>query len=588
MRNLAVGGVAAALLVACPAASSGATNLDANRNFRSCDGYEIPSPRADGMNSSTLLWTTVPTDNLAAKASIGSGQWGMEACTAALADDHLLPAYWRRKVNLLQARALHRLELGDAKGALADLDLADAAILDRTDPFFARSQGISLGFLRAYALGRAGNQAGSEAAASQYLALRPYSRQGPFSATVVVGQGSDRKRSEVLERALAQLQPSTIDDIYIYMAHQGRWAEIIPLYKQLSTPKVRRRIGGGGWVQEYDVIELIGSNLFWIDRNGIYAYALATQGRSAEARAALAAATARLDAALVPDPPLKPENNPSQVKIQAAADKIKLQQALAQRGRAQLGRLITLVEMRLRVDEGGAAGVVQDLAKTPLQQNALGRELATALKARLKADPKTPAETLKAVDALTSPPPVIALAPVPQKPGAAQRGDANLLLTSLPLPETPQRMPRYRKAGAGIFVSEAGFSVTRVSTEFTDTWGPDVMGVEFRSLDTNAQVAEEMALLRAADLALQAGKTGVVVLDRHDVQHTVNNTYYGMVMSSVPDGFSTTLTVVFVDKANPPERLKGAEWRVIDARAVFDALSPIYLRPETDKKSKKR
>ncbi|MDQ0465802.1 hypothetical protein QO010_003594 [Caulobacter ginsengisoli] len=573
-------------VTASPALANNVLTQTASTIFSQCDGYGMPASGGDGMTSYANIWGIFnpPGYGTTAKADTNRGTAGIAACDAALADEHLLPAYWRRKVNLLQARALHRLEKGDAKGALADLDLADAAIADRADPFFARSQGISLGLVRAYAQGLNGDQAGSEALAMRLLSQRPYSRQAPFSALIAIGEDGDPKLLEILDRATARLQPSSIDGLYKRMIGEGRWAEAIPLYGQLAAPKTRQRFAYGGTVLEYDTVDILNTNLFWIDRGGSYAYALATQGRGAEARAALAAVRARFEAALVRDPPLLAEKKPKKSQIAAAASKVRQQDALAVRGAAQLNSWTSLVERRVKIDEGGAGAVVDTLVKEPPPRNVIGREFMTALAVRLKADPKTLPETLQVVAAATPP-------PTPPIPAVikSRRGGVASLFETLPTAETAEHLPNYKKAGSGIWTGdESGFTDVKVAPALTSEYGPDVATVKFRSMQTNPAVAEEMALLRAADLALQAGKSGLIILARADVEHTLNSTYYGSVVRSDPTGFSTELSVVFVDKANLPERFKGAEWRVIDARAAYDALAPIYVRPETEKPKKKR
>jgi hypothetical protein len=579
-------GLAVAGLAATPALANNVLTQTANTIFSQCDGYGMPSSGGDGMTSYAIIWGIFnpPGYGTTAKGNADRGAAGITACDAALADEHLLPAYWRRKVNLLQARALHRLEKGDAKGALADLDLADAAIADRTDPFFARSQGLGLGFVRAYAQGLNGDQKGSEAAALALLDQRPYSRQAPFSALIAVGSGGDPKPLETIDWAIARLQPSSIDVVYRRLIGEGRWAEALPVYRQLVSPKTRRSVNYGAGLVSYADVDVLNSNLFWIDRTGSYAYALAVLGRGAEARAAIAAARARYEAALVPDPPLLAEKRPKKWQIEAASSKRKQQDALATRGAVQLEQWTSLVERRLRMDAGDAAGVVDTLARQPPPRNLIGREFMTALAARLKADPKTLPETLQVVAAAT-----------PPAPGAGSatktvaRGGVAALFETLPTAETADHLPRYKKAGSGIWTGdESGFTDTRPEAALVSEYGADIVAVNFRSMQTNPAVAEEMALLRAADLALQAGRSGLVILDRDDVEHTLNSTYYGAVVRSDPTGFSTALTVLFIDKANPPERFRGAEWRVIDARAAYDALASIYVRPEAEKKPKKR
>lgn len=576
MSGLAVRAALAALLVATPALARDGSDRARKLNFTECDGYDIPSAKADGMTGAGFLWRVNP-DDLTARNRIGYAQTGIDACTAALADPNLLPGYWRRRVNLLQSRARHQLEAGNSQKALADLDLASAAIVDANDPYFARSQAVSLDYLRAFALAASGDQGGADAIAMRLMAARPYSRLSAYATSAIVGPKADDGTLENLEREMTRLQPRFIETLYARFTRQGRWAELIALYPQLTTPVVRTHIGRGFWAREFETVELVQSNMTWIQRSGVYAYALASQGRDAEARAALAAARARLQVALVPDAPAPPESVPSQQKIIAAAMKLKTQQTLREQGEPALALWEALIERRISIDRGGAAAIAASLVAKPAPRNVLGREFLTALLARLKADPDTPTETVQAIAAMIPPPPPGAVT-TPPEPLTAQ-----LFADALPLPQAASSMPDYRKAFSGLLGNGEGFSSFKPSQELVDDYGADVVGLSFRTLGGNAEVAEEMALLRAADLALEAGKDGLVILYRRDVQVIEDSYYYAQVVASYPAGYSTSLNVVFVDRDALPERLKDAAWRVIDARAVYAALAPIYIRPEPGK-----
>ena len=89
-------------------------------------------------------------------------------------------------------------------------------------------------------------------------------------------------------------------------------------------------------------------------------------------------------------------------------------------------------------------------------------------------------------------------------------------------------------------------------------------------------MAEELALLRAADLARTAGKTGLIVVGRRDIHHTLTTYMYGQALRTDYSGTETQLDVVFVDTNSLPPFYMNAPWRVIDAADVIATLSPIY------------
>jgi hypothetical protein len=236
-----------------------------------------------------------------------------------------------------------------------------------------------------------------------------------------------------------------------------------------------------------------------------------------------------------------------------------------------------LVEQRLMIDEGKADQVFKALSEKAPPRGPLGAELVRALAAKTPASDKT---TLAALDAMK--------AKVEVTPKKRPEPDVSTLFRSLPDAETVKRIAPYKKKTTNIWTGgEDGFTV-KPGESPPDWEAPTegVVSVTFRGASSPAGVVEEMALLRAAELALEKGVKGFVILDRQDVEHTVSTTQYGAVLRTDPAGYSTELDVLFVDPANLPAKYRGAAWRVIDADAVFASLGPIYIRPEADKPEK--
>ena len=76
-----------------------------------------------------------------------------------------------------------------------------------------------------------------------------------------------------------------------------------------------------------------------------------------------------------------------------------------------------------------------------------------------------------------------------------------------------------------------------------------------------------MTLLRAAELAREAGKSHFHVVGRNDYQRYLTQTMNGVPMNRTLTGYKTELTI----------RLLGeGEGDALDAVAVIDALGPVY------------
>jgi hypothetical protein len=540
-------------------------------SFSECDGFGLPSSGGDGMTSYAMVLGIFnpPGYGTTAKSSTDMGNAGVNACDAALADGKLEARFWMRKVSLLRARALHNLERGDAKQALEDLDRAKAAVVDASDPFYARSLGLGVDLVRAYALRETGDQAGASSLALKALNARPYNRQTSYSALIAIGASADDPSVEAAIMGLARFNPQVVDWLYAKRINQGRWADAAPLYRQLAPPKSRKHIKtGAASGHDVDYVDHLKAEMFWIQSGGFYAYAVAAQGKAAEARQALAAVKSRFAKALEV-PPEPPGMTPEQANERLALENANV--TLQKSGTALVAELGRLVELRALVDEGQTDKVLADIKLGSLPRARVSVDLLDALAAKL---PTGSADWTMVAKLKTS----IVLAP--SRPFVEPSVSA--LFKALPDAETSKRVTPYKQARFSAWTGRAdGFTVTRMTR--TDL-GPDpaseeVVSIKFEGLRSSPSMVEETALLRACDIARQEGKTGLVIVDRNDIQHTLNTTmgYGGGVVRSDPSGFETTLEVVLVDAKNPPEKYRDAAWRIIDVDAAYAALAPIYL-----------
>jgi hypothetical protein len=149
--------------------------------------------------------------------------------------------------------------------------------------------------------------------------------------------------------------------------------------------------------------------------------------------------------------------------------------------------------------------------------------------------------------------------------------EVRALFEALPEAETRGRVVGDQKSHP-VWGSANGFTVTPHPDAGTTT-------VSYRGISSSLSLMEESALLKAAKLAQEGGKTGMVVLARRDIRHTLTTYTYG-VGTTTPSGFETQLDVVFVDPAAPPPPWDKLRWRVIDVKAVRSALEPVLFGGE--------
>ena len=184
-----------------------------------------------------------------------------------------------RKVSLLQARATHRLAENDLAGAMADLDAADAAALDRADPFYQRSLNLQVQLVRAFARRLSGDQAGAEQLAAQISLSRPFSRNTALAALAAMGPDADfTVRTQVLRR-LVQLDPGQSGTYYFEIFEHGQFAAVVEAFGALQ-PAVRP---GNEPMPLRPRLLLEQENrmlaeAFWAEAAGRKAYALAALG----------------------------------------------------------------------------------------------------------------------------------------------------------------------------------------------------------------------------------------------------------------------------------------------------------------------
>lgn len=488
-------------------------------SFAGCDGYGLATKKTDGLDSyaTTVLIFRKPDEDLRRRHP-RLGQGGVFACDAAIGRvAELSPDYQLRTVTLLRARALHKLALDDAKGALADLDLADTVVVPGV-PAYGRSLKLSLELVRALALRYAGDQAGADAAAWRAWSARPYSRTVAMGALIAMGPSADvRKRHTITER-LGQLDPSASGRLYVMDFEQGRLADALALIDDIS-PRVKARDLPMTDLQQFkaDQVDRHLAELFWIDALGSKAYALAALGHADQAAEALAQSRRRLTDA-TPPPAV---TDPAKAEVVRTTDG-----EIRQHGRLLVEGWTRLTEARLSLG-----------ARQPQTPSEADRQAAEMLRAYMVASAHS--------DRLD------------------EIGD---LFTLLPEPEIP---PRNAKSGSPFSTGskvKAPNTTTRAYTR-----------VSYAEDGGALAAMEEGALFRAAALAREKGYAAFRIVARRDTERAqLDKSITGAAIAAEAMGYESRLDVEFVNPAAPPRR-----WRTLDAEAIHTALAPYYAKPVT-------
>lgn len=535
--------------------------LDPQQIFPRCDGYGAPNKAGDGMTKQALSgWIFVPNPGYGdtTRKDTRLGRSKVAYCDAALADPRLTPNHWMRKVSLLRARAMHRLSAGDDQGAIADLDLAEAAAADPNDPYYRRSLKLGIDLIRAYAL--RSDPARAQALGAAAAEARPYSRQALVSVSTALGPDADQTLTDSLLRDLARLSPNLTGTVFEEAFEHGRFEEAIALYPSLIAPTDL----GDEPSYDFQRIALAQKNrktaaLFGAQATGEYAYALAATGKPTEAKAALAKAQADLDLAGQdpPAPPPPPPGKKAKPDLNYMAT-LESSAAIRNEGPGVLAPWVTLTNQRIRVAQGQARAVDDELAGRKLNPTYASIDLIQTL-AVAKSGSGGPTGALD--------PEVVAL----KKKLAALRRDSRQkeladLFDSLPEAESLDRAPVFGSRNVGIFKP---FQIeTNPATGVTT--------IKCWDFDAPGGMVEEMVLLKAADMALAAGKPGFMIVGRGDWKHSTVVVTYGVSGPPQPAGYETRLQVLFVDPAALPPGYEASAWRVMDAAKVKAGLLPLY------------
>lgn len=582
-----IGVAVLALAAAQPAAASD------KEDFAQCDGRIHPGKQDDGMRGEASVpsygFGRFGMPNLAALGIPAPSGPRVAACTRALESPRLLPGQSLRRAHLLRARAAGQIQAGKTAEALADLDLADAAVSDRQgDRFYQRSMGASILLLRALAKIQAGDLPAAEALARSALAARPYAlRIQSAAAAIIQAARSVGAASPSPWAQIVRLEPQAARQALVAEAEAGNWAEVLKLRPLVTTD----------WTpgQPTTLIQLFNPALSALVIDVHTANARIGTGDLAGARDDLAKLKARM-----------------------AAQKADAEAAAAARAAAAAAKAAAAAATAPAADGAtkpaapdGAAAVTAPLVKEPPRPDPLqsfAEQRIRQLEARLALAERRPAEaadlagggplpadaaSLALLDALAAAPPAKAGAkPVDPAPlRAAIEGNRRRDLRALAgdvliAPETPRSVIDYEKSRPnilGALVNGAltmGFGLLQGVDRkdgFRSTANPDgSTKVEFTGNTPSEPLVQEMTLLRAAELARTAGKWGFVIDSRADYTRMLVTTQYGVEQSRVPTGHKTELTVRFVDADADPAR-------AFDAVALIDALGPFYYQDKAAK-----
>lgn len=532
---------ALALGIAVPA------HAGVSEDFSECDGLKKPKSSDDGMRGEA----TFPSYRFGGRDAPSQT---LAACNRVLESGKLLPEQTLRRAHVMRARAAAKLELGDAAGALADIDAAqEAGKAYAGDFFYDRSMGVSLDLLRALALNETGERKAALALAEAAAAKRTYALEVQRAAGMLRAANGDNPADPTIWQGLARIDPATRGIFSQFAPQSGNLAELAasagtPSVAMPAAPSLNALMTNGG-----NIAPLLSEWSAPVRGAMTKAYALAAHGQPAAARAWVEATRAALDAAGPAG------NSQGEAGKQAPKDIATL---LVEMVRAEHFKpLADLVDARIAIAEGRLNDAATLLQGKQLRATPVTEEFHAAYAA---------ARTASVLSAPDLPP----LGPAAKRGPARLSGMADDLLIR---PESQRKLIDYEKSRPNILGALVGAAFSMGTTllggvdrtaGFRSTPNDDgSIKVEYTGNTTSGPVVQEMTLLRAAELAREAGKSHFHVVGRNDYQRYLTQTMNGVPMNRTLTGYKTELTI----------RLLGeGEADALDAVAVIDALGPVY------------
>ena len=539
-RILASGIAALAFTAMAPAAQAGVSE-----DFAGCDGLKKPKRKDDGMRGQA----TEPARGFFGGKSTRNAAMTLASCDRALQSDKLLPEQTLRRAHLLRARAVAKLSLDDQTGALVDLDAAENAIASyRGERLFDRSMGVSLDLLRAIAFAETGRRDQALVLAEKAATLRPYAVEVQRAATLLRGDlRDDTLAKKDLWARFVQLDPGSRDMVARIEVKGGDWARIVEL--------------DDGELPTF-AAPAFADNPLALDKNAVMqwltgfqdamhrAYAHAALGHSEHARAIVRTTEAAVAALAIPEQGAKPAATALLAPL--LTSKI-------------VAPMAAHVEARIAINEGR----IED-ARALMAGKEMSGSTGADLQAALGDEPATSPNAAT----LTK----IAVTDEGESENALGINYGVLAKTLLIKPDTAADMIAYRQSrsnavgsavGKFLFGGARGNGTDRTYGFQSNANADGTVTVEYMGDTTSGPVVQEMTLLRAAELAQEAGHGRLALTAREDYQRYLTRSQYGIEQDRTLMGYKTVLTVRFV----------GAEEKdafALDAAEIIDALGPIY------------
>lgn len=518
-----------------------------------CDGVSSPKFNGSGVANAALyvgslglLGSQLPEG--AKQYYREKGERGVVACTQLLENGIFTSgSYWLRHINILKARAIHYLEIDNGTAALADLETIDVVAGDRvSDIFYQRSLGLSVTFLKGLAYQANKNHKAANLAFQEFADMRPYSKNLQSLALVYLSDD----RMKVVNRLVR------LDSNYLHIhatlmeLEHGKEIEAADNWAYLARGRFYRKSPYQHTKQRNFNDSILVEGNFDPITLGRAAIAAARVNRMEQAYEWIEKAKLNI-VGLSKNQENKDDIIQRLRRISSSNNegKIKYQEILVRAyGQYFAGNI-----------QGARTLLKSESTSFPLWAPVL--DLIEKLQQDLPQDQRRGILEFDVKDKWKK---------LRSESISFQKGDdfLNSLFTKLPSLEMKSKINSY--SGKVWFFKENGFS--------EKTLDDGTHKIEFLGNSSSITIVDEMTLLRAAELAKKASRTGFIIIDLKNYERKRYSTYNGLrVGGDIHAGYITSIRVAFVDSKNIPKKWQTHKGRVFDAEEVWQDLAPIYI-----------
>lgn len=542
-------GKAGASKTAAPAPLPGSAS---DTDFFRCDGYAAPKGKVDGISQESFIFGGTRSADIRRGEMWIWGETGVAACDRALADARLIDAFWLRRANLIQAKALHSIAANRPEQALTLTTESGALGAAHDDRYFTQSIGAGNEGVRAYALIATGRKDEAKAAIDRLRTGRPFAQSIQQLATRLqlhLDASFSGQSQEI--RNVIPLSPEKAGSLFWMHFLHGNYAEARAIAPVVSFDLPKQR---GGWTlhgADQNVLDGIGLRSTFY---GAWAYADTVTGHNDHAASLLTEANAEVEEIMAPPQPRSDGRPPKKKNVEEYERRL----PYARKAKDELALWKAAINFRPRVTiqpigETHSAFLKMRLDTLPIAPDIL-----------MNVPQENPAEKAEAQTALAS-----IRNRLEAERIAALDFPVKDVIALLPRPETPKVVPRLKPAGDGYFLSASG--LTRDREGKSDIWT-----IRYTHLLAPIAAVEELAMLGAALTAKKEGYDSLLLLSRIGIARTTNVTsYYGGGYQQ-NSGYESQMRVRFLNASAIPQELQGMEWRLIPAQRVIDELANRY------------